>query len=750
MPRNSQGLYTLPLPPVLPNTLIESQWANPTLDDIASALTASLPRDGSAPMTGALTLAAGDPTNARHATSKAYVDKFMAYATGMPLGAVFAFAPNAVPSGYLLCDGQAVSRTTYADLFAAIGTTFGGGDGVATFNVPDMRDWFIRGRNPTTRTIGSTQAASLASHTHAVSDPGHVHTATQAAHSHAVSDPAHSHGVSDPGHVHGGNRAQGGSSTFSGAGFNNGIENSAAAVTGVTVTAAYTGIGVEATQPAITVQSANTGLQVGAAGGVETVPQNIAMDYYIKAVNDSAVTGIVTGIDTSDPDMIAIDNTNPTTPVLDIQSNLPFGIPKLDLNGQISISQLPAGVQTFLGTFDCSGGQNPSEKFPTETFVNGNTYLVAVGGTITVYNPATNTAAPTAIDLGWNLVWVSNPDQPIGWYFIEAPTVTAATAASVAFVPAGTIGATNVQAAIQELDSETQAALSGKASLGNAVPAMNGTAAPGVAIAASRTDHVHPTDTSRAPTSAGTAIGTSFTPVGNLVATNVQAALAELDSEKAPASAGTATGTSFTPAGNVAATNVQAAIQELDVEKQSLLGYVPVNQGGDTMSGGLTIQNALLTVSQSAGNNKSIQLGGQSALGFPYFWSPEGTVQCASNLLLTSIPSTANAANCHIATGENNSVYLSTSSRRFKKDIEPLTAYPGFDSIQPVTFKSLHEHDGDNQFLGFISEDLYAVDARLGDGDTFYDDRAMLAILFAEVKCLRKRVEELEAKCATC
>jgi microcystin-dependent protein len=524
----------------------------------------------------------------------------------MPLGAVFAFAPNAVPAGYLLCDGQAVSRTTYADLFAAIGTTFGSGDGVATFNVPDMRDWFIRGRNPTTRTIGSTQAASLASHTHAVSDPGHIHGAFQAAHSHAVSDPAHSHAVSDPGHVHGGLRGQGGSSTFQGAGFNNGIENSAAAVTGVTVAAAYTGVGVEATQPAITVQSATTGLQVGAAGGAETVPQNIAMDYYIKAVNDSAVTGIVTGIDTSDPDMIAIDNTNPVTPVLDIQSNLPFGIPKLDLNGQISISQLPAGVQTFLGTFDCSGGQNPSEKFPTETFVNGNTYLVAVGGTITVYNPATNTAAPTVIDLGWNLVWVSNPNQPVGWYFIEAPTVTAATASSVAFVPAGTIAATNVQAAIQELDSETQTALGTKATLGNATPTMNGTAAPGVATAASRTDHVHPTDTSRAPTSAGTAVGTSVTPVGNIVATNVQAALAELDSEINTFQSGQVLQTRFftDAGGNLPAMIANVTISNKDFTPKSTNSTIKVSVSfyGSAVSGGSFINAQIVQVAPTPGN----------------------------------------------------------------------------------------------------------------------------------------------------
>lgn len=49
------------------------------------------------------------------------------------------FGGGAAPSGYLLCDGSAVSRTTYADLFAAIGTRWGAGDGSTTFNVPDMR-----------------------------------------------------------------------------------------------------------------------------------------------------------------------------------------------------------------------------------------------------------------------------------------------------------------------------------------------------------------------------------------------------------------------------------------------------------------------------------------------------------------------------------------------------------------------------------------------------------------------------------
>lgn len=63
----------------------------------------------------------------------------------VPSGAVFWFAANTPPSGYLECDGSALSRTTYASLFATVGTTFGAGDGSTTFNIPDLRGEFIRG-----------------------------------------------------------------------------------------------------------------------------------------------------------------------------------------------------------------------------------------------------------------------------------------------------------------------------------------------------------------------------------------------------------------------------------------------------------------------------------------------------------------------------------------------------------------------------------------------------------------------------
>lgn len=60
-------------------------------------------------------------------------------------GAVMPFAMASAPTGWLVCDGSAVSRTTYADLFAAIGTSYGTGDGSTTFNLPDLRGEFVRG-----------------------------------------------------------------------------------------------------------------------------------------------------------------------------------------------------------------------------------------------------------------------------------------------------------------------------------------------------------------------------------------------------------------------------------------------------------------------------------------------------------------------------------------------------------------------------------------------------------------------------
>jgi microcystin-dependent protein len=76
------------------------------------------------------------PSGANDATPKSYVD---GVAAGAPIGSMLMWAAATAPTGYLLCNGAAVSRTTYADLFTAIGTTWGSGDGSTTFSIPDMR-----------------------------------------------------------------------------------------------------------------------------------------------------------------------------------------------------------------------------------------------------------------------------------------------------------------------------------------------------------------------------------------------------------------------------------------------------------------------------------------------------------------------------------------------------------------------------------------------------------------------------------
>ena len=62
-----------------------------------------------------------------------------------PIGTISAFAGSAAPAGYLICDGRAVSRTTYAQLFAVIGTTYGSGDSNTTFNLPNIQGKTIVG-----------------------------------------------------------------------------------------------------------------------------------------------------------------------------------------------------------------------------------------------------------------------------------------------------------------------------------------------------------------------------------------------------------------------------------------------------------------------------------------------------------------------------------------------------------------------------------------------------------------------------
>lgn len=86
-------------------------------------------------------------------------------------GTVAHFAASTAPAGWLKCNGAQVSRAAYAALFAAIGTTYGVGDGATTFNLPELRGEFLRalddGRGiDTARAIGSAQAQATGPHDH--------------------------------------------------------------------------------------------------------------------------------------------------------------------------------------------------------------------------------------------------------------------------------------------------------------------------------------------------------------------------------------------------------------------------------------------------------------------------------------------------------------------------------------------------------------------------------------------------------
>ena len=97
-------------------------------------------------------------------------------ANGVPAGAVFTHASTTVPSGFLECNGAAISRSTYATLFSKISTTWGSGNGSSTFNLPDLRGQFVRGWSNTKtgtgddgRGFASSQDDQNKSHNHSLS-----------------------------------------------------------------------------------------------------------------------------------------------------------------------------------------------------------------------------------------------------------------------------------------------------------------------------------------------------------------------------------------------------------------------------------------------------------------------------------------------------------------------------------------------------------------------------------------------------
>lgn len=169
-------------------------------NDFATGINNCLAKDGSNAATGNLDLGNKKITNLAGGTANADAINVAQLNALIPPGSVITTAATSAPSGWLLCSGAAVSRTTYADLFAVIGTTYGAGDGSTTFNLPDLRGRVAAGldnmggtdagRLDWANTIGTTGGAQ--NHTLTTAEmPSHTHT--QDAHTHTQN--AHNHGL---------------------------------------------------------------------------------------------------------------------------------------------------------------------------------------------------------------------------------------------------------------------------------------------------------------------------------------------------------------------------------------------------------------------------------------------------------------------------------------------------------------------------------------------------------------------------
>lgn len=230
MPRDISGTYNLPpTNPVVGDTPVSVVWREQTFNDLANALTATPAGPGSVNPIHFADNPVGFQTKIGVASILAVFEPrvvALEAANEAKIGRIRGFAFSSTPAHHLPCNGAEVSRTTYAKLFAKIGTTFGDGDGSTTFNLPDLRGETLRGWDhgrgvDVGRAIGSAQGSQLPAHTHTASTNStgdHSHSGTAGdggVHNHTASS------ASAGGHTHtfsitSGNNNVGHTHTFSG------------------------------------------------------------------------------------------------------------------------------------------------------------------------------------------------------------------------------------------------------------------------------------------------------------------------------------------------------------------------------------------------------------------------------------------------------------------------------------------------------------------------------------------------------
>jgi len=168
-------------------------------DDFATGINDCLNKNGQNQATANINLGSNKIYNLANGTvstdAATYGQLTSSVSAAMPVGSITMYGSNTPPTGYFICNGQPLSRSTYAALFAVISTTYGAGDGFSTFNVPDLQQRFPLGKaaSGTGATLGGSGGAidhthTVAGHSHSMSGAGAtLATGTESAnHTHAL------------------------------------------------------------------------------------------------------------------------------------------------------------------------------------------------------------------------------------------------------------------------------------------------------------------------------------------------------------------------------------------------------------------------------------------------------------------------------------------------------------------------------------------------------------------------------------